>query len=307
MYSPREIRSVTGEPALLDVLLSKNIDPCMSDLSRNPSISLEDVLEHPELNWNWYCLVAMNKNITLEDMLAHPELPWNLDGLSYKTTLEYMLAHPEVGWDMKDVSASPRISIEEMLAHPEISWDWSSVSMSSKITIDDLVAHPELPWDWECVTANEKISMADIDANPTLPWNISHIVFNPNCTLRDYVQNGLERLEVWSWLCFCRWGDITLQDVLSNPMYNWMSWYGNSFYPKVSVQDLIEHPELPWGWLVVSYSKIISLSDMVAHPELPWNWEAVQCNKLGYDRFESKRLEEERVYYELLPELMKVY
>lgn len=49
-------------------------------VSKNPNIRLEHVLQNPELPWNWKEL-SSNENITYEDVMRHPEKPWDWEGL----------------------------------------------------------------------------------------------------------------------------------------------------------------------------------------------------------------------------------
>ncbi|MDD4930569.1 MAG: hypothetical protein PHG66_00240 [Candidatus Colwellbacteria bacterium] len=43
-------------------------------MSKNPNITPEFVLAHPEIPWNWYML-SNNPSITPEFILTHPEKP----------------------------------------------------------------------------------------------------------------------------------------------------------------------------------------------------------------------------------------
>ena len=49
-----------------------------NNLSRNKSITFQDVLEHPEKPWDWSTLCG-NKSIDFQDVLKHLDKPWNWD------------------------------------------------------------------------------------------------------------------------------------------------------------------------------------------------------------------------------------
>ena len=74
-------------------------------LSRNPNITFDIVLAHPELPWDWFYL-SQNPNITFDIILAHSELPWNWCCLSRNRniTFDNVLAHPELPWSWKYLS-----------------------------------------------------------------------------------------------------------------------------------------------------------------------------------------------------------
>ena len=50
-------------------------------LSCNPNITFQNVLDHPDLPWAWYWL-SENPNITFQNILDHPDLPWDWCNLS---------------------------------------------------------------------------------------------------------------------------------------------------------------------------------------------------------------------------------
>jgi hypothetical protein len=52
-------------------------------LSKNPSITMKNVLDHPDKPWSWGGL-SQNPSITFRDVLNHPEKDWDYDELSKK-------------------------------------------------------------------------------------------------------------------------------------------------------------------------------------------------------------------------------
>jgi hypothetical protein len=68
---------------------------------------------------------------------------------------------------------------------------------------------------------------------------------------------------------------------------------------------VLAHPELPWDWYVLAI--IIPVCDIIAHPELPWRYTGLDRNWTSFETFPDRRREEERVYYELIPELVEAY
>ena|ERR1700731_4758634 len=64
---------------LIEHFPNKNWD--WYELSRNPNITIREVLTHPYELWNWECLSA-NPGITMKDVLVYPNMPWRWDWLS---------------------------------------------------------------------------------------------------------------------------------------------------------------------------------------------------------------------------------
>jgi hypothetical protein len=56
--------------------LDKPIDWGTWGMSLCSSLSLDWILSHPELPWNWGTIQEHNKNLTAEFIESHPELPW---------------------------------------------------------------------------------------------------------------------------------------------------------------------------------------------------------------------------------------
>lgn len=46
----------------------------------------------------------------------------------------------------------------------------------------------------------------------------------------------------------------------------------------IDLQYIIEHPDKPWFWQLISLSDNITIKDVVSHPDLPWYWKSVSCN-----------------------------
>jgi len=78
-----------------------------SNISSNPSITLDMVLDNPELPWNYAKLTA-NRSITWE-MIQITTLPWVLPEFS---------KNPNLRWDI-------------VRDNPQIEWKWSSIAANS--------------------------------------------------------------------------------------------------------------------------------------------------------------------------------
>lgn len=119
----------------------------------NPAITLDVVLRHPEIAWDFKFL-SMNSSIKLESMLRHPELPWQFQFVSY----------------------NPSLTSNDVVEHPEIKWDYEG--LSKVLDLEYIKQHPELPWDYERVSLNNHLTYEYVKDNIDKPWNWPNISYN---------------------------------------------------------------------------------------------------------------------------------
>jgi hypothetical protein len=55
-------------------------------LSKNPSITFQNVLDNPDKPWDWREL-SRNKSITFQNVIDNPDKKWNWGGLSLNTSI----------------------------------------------------------------------------------------------------------------------------------------------------------------------------------------------------------------------------
>lgn len=94
------------------IIMLRNNDWDWYDISKNPNITIKDVLNYPEKPWNWNAL-SSNPNITLADLLKHPYLQWNW-------------------WHL---TVHPNITVTDILAHPELPWIDEAVISNDNLTL----------------------------------------------------------------------------------------------------------------------------------------------------------------------------
>ena len=59
-----------------------------SELSRNNTITFQDILNHLNIPWNWH-IISYSKLIIFQDIIDHPDLPWKWDVLSMNPSILY--------------------------------------------------------------------------------------------------------------------------------------------------------------------------------------------------------------------------
>src|SRR5438477_642402 len=88
-------------------------------LSRNPNITMDNVIANPDTNsrrWDWHDLSG-NPNVTMDFIKANPNKPWSWDRLS----------------------DNPNITMDFVKANPDTDsrkWNWYVLSRNRNITMD---------------------------------------------------------------------------------------------------------------------------------------------------------------------------
>ena len=47
---------------------------------------------------------------------------------------------------------------------------------------------------------------------------------------------------------------------------------------------VLDNPDNPWDWIVLSYNPNITIKDVKDNPDKPWNYYYLSCNKFKYDK-----------------------
>ncbi len=89
----------------------------ISRISENPNISLEQMIRHPEIQWNWDQAI-MNPAIHWHDIVNHPEIPWKYGRFigNPNVTIEIIRENMEVGWEW-DLLAKNLFAFDHGFAH----------------------------------------------------------------------------------------------------------------------------------------------------------------------------------------------
>ena len=201
------IRSDVTLPVLTKIL---------SDIFR---VGLTDQLEHqdiemlPKLEWSQ---VSRNPNITYQYIIDNPSFNWSWRELSRNPgiSLETILQHPHQSWDWKYVSENPNLSWNHVLDNPTCPWSRRSVSRHHNIPAEVILENPSYPWVWEWVCLNPNIGWKHVLENPERAWNYEVLSRN---TMTNYKTNWIATSRT-RWIAARRihrfWRDVT-----SNPTY----------------------------------------------------------------------------------------
>lgn len=222
------------------------------ELSKNPCITLQDVLDNPQLPFIDDG-VSLNENVTIfdisssfplnsellsrrdfyteKDYIEHPEIDWCIVHLVKKIlSVDYILKHFDLSdnYIVAHMSSNETLNINHIINNLHLEWHWKSVSSNPGIKISDILNHPELPWNYDLVSRYIKIPVEDIVSNPHIPWNYEELSSNKNIKVSEMLKYDLP----WDTYSMC--------------LYN----------PTLEEQDIINYPNLKWhmGFLQANHN-----------------------------------------------------
>ena len=87
----------------------------IKNISKNESVKWKDVINHPEIEWNYKDL-SLNSNITFDIVLKNLDKKWCFRNLSYNKniTLEIIKKYPEFNWCMYGYIQNPNLMFNEL-------------------------------------------------------------------------------------------------------------------------------------------------------------------------------------------------
>lgn len=232
-----------------------------------------------------------NHLMTLLQLL--PDKPWNYRDLSINPNLRvaYVIATPTLDWDYELLSSNECVSVADLSNHRLFTFDHrglrsnpnvdprlllcnrlfgrcmchmfddahaTMLSVNFKLTADDILHHPRASWSYYLLSCHPAITLNMMLADPNRGWNYHSAMLNPNITF-DMI---MEHRELF---------DETLRKNL----------YGCQFLSinrSVTIQNVLDHPQLPWNYSHLSRHVNITLQMMLDHPELPWEFDHASAN-----------------------------
>ncbi len=247
-------------------------------ISYNPNLSIHIVLKYKSIiKWNWQ-QVSSNPGITAEDILNHPELPWDDTYISSNPNIriEHVKSWHFIEWNWNLLSKNPGIKIEDILENRHLPWVYYFVYRNPNLRWYHLEDLKKIrPYDKQykyAICSNPGISLKYIEANIDEFNNFEYISYNPNLTLEFVVKNSkvgwtlyylysnpgikLDELKVLNEI----YADSSSNaGIVSNPNITLdfiKSWDGMAYYmwkllsanPGITIEDIKNNPDLPWDW-----------------------------------------------------------
>ena len=250
--------------------------------------------------------LSRNPNITLERILQNPIYPWSYDELSGNPNINFIIVKntPYIRWNYKILSLNPSITWFDITSHLDLPWDWRNLAEKEGITIDIirlkfddlnpklLIHNPsvtlemiennlDLDWDWNEIPMKEDLTILDIlkvanKYNITLARN--HwiaISFQKNVfwqTVMDYPNLN------WNYECLSANPNITFEIIQKNTNYSW-SWKHFSYNPNFKLEYILRLPKVNWDWEYISENCLTPVF-FKKHPDFPYCYNSIQMNQL---------------------------
>jgi hypothetical protein len=102
----------------LDIVLN-NLDffgeKSLQKISLNPNITWNDIVNHPEIKWNFYDL-SSNPNITIDIVLNHLEKGWSFPKLSCNSniTFDIIKKYNHLNWCINNYCRNPNFNLDDL-------------------------------------------------------------------------------------------------------------------------------------------------------------------------------------------------
>ena len=189
-------------------------------------------------------------------------------GLDNATLFYYLSHHPDLNvhfinihrdkpWDEYVISSHDNISMTDIFNNNQIWWCDEAFSGNKSLTITDVIQHPEYHWNWYKLS-NHPNMLPEYKIKYKLPWLLTDMM--------DFTMIQ----------CACQHPKWTADQVISNFNINNISCI--SSHPSITLDYILEHPQIPWHWPGVSYNPNITIQHVKNHPELPWCMHRLTCN-----------------------------
>lgn len=198
----------------IDIIKNNPDKPWIMDsigdfISRNPSTTIEHVIKHQDIKWN-YGFLSSNKTITIDFVLANKDKKfiWSVLSRHPNITFDDIMKNKDLPWNWELVAINPNVKISNIERHPEIPWSsnpesWEGISLNPNITIKDIKKHIETKkFEWYYLSCNPSLTWDIIKENNDLPWDINGLSLNPNITIdiiRKHKSKIIKKMPFISW------------------------------------------------------------------------------------------------------------
>ncbi len=256
--------------------------------------------------------VSANPNITWDYVQKHPSFPWSYPGLSMNQniTWDIISAHPDKGWDYDCmITNNPNITAEIILNNLHIEWDYESIIYNMKFVREIIKQIPDVIIDNKKFHSNKEQIISIIEEVVKMKLDSNTSTF-----LLDLIWEQIKDIPPWKkelsnkeLLFFLGkgWEDITWQDILDNPDFNWTEYYPTLCCQKNFTFDIIlsnrdkfnddymlsmnpnltweivskAGPEIEWEPGLVSKHPNITWEIIKNNPDYPWDIDCVLENE----------------------------
>lgn len=242
----------------------------------------------PGKNWNWSHL-SKNKCISMDFIISHPELPWDYDDVFVNPNFTMDLwdvisdlrtdtAPLYNDWVFKSyIEGHPTLDIDFVLAnHTNCNFDsyiWRLVS--AHIDIKYINIFPHFPWNYTFVSKNRTLTPEFIDSHIDEEWDMDNLSQNAHVITPDFIKK--HPLMNWNWRHISGNMTTTFEFMLEN-LDKDLDWSEISAFDDLPICFVFEHLEYDWDWAMVSTNRYITIPLLREFRNIPWNWSYLSSN-----------------------------
>ena len=243
------------------------------ELSKNPNIPIEYILNHPEINWNYNNVLMhphcnqeyfnifvkkynaiptkyiYNKNLDINVILQNPDVKWDTAYLSQhpKITIKMIEENDSINWDYLWLSCNPNININFIKNIGIDKFDFESLSMF--LSINDILENNNLPWSYDLLSYNSGLTFDVIKNFKNINFDYESILENMNI---NEIYKFLEDSEYNSYYnnyWICRNNSLKISDIYKLGGLN-CSWnfYDLSHHININMDYVNQHSDLKWNF-----------------------------------------------------------
>jgi hypothetical protein len=202
---------------------------------------------------------------------------------------------------------NPNIYLQDILDHPEIGWDSSFIASNPNITPKMIDDHPELSICCACYSRNPNLNWDYVVKNLDKPWIIENLAKNSSIDPQHFI-NLFYMIEPTTFSGIFNdtyFDNISKNELLrphhieTNPEIQWchIALVQNKGIPseylfkinkvpnllvnlqhRMTMRDVLAHPEIKWNVTYLSTSEYITLEDILKNPQINWDTTKILLN-----------------------------
>lgn len=283
------------------VLANKDQKWDWRSISSIMKISIQEILDNRYEPYDFKSL-SLNKSLSVDDILAHQDLPWNIPNLSRNPNIQirHLLKYPNLKWDWYYLSFS--IPMADIVRYSKLPWRWQCVASNNHFHIRHIVENIDIyiPFLSSVVAFEKKITEDTIDLYlEAYDLYAKYHNHQFDVAYNKHIEQKYERISLYFY------GSVEF--ILAHPEYKWCMndllknknftpsqlirlmnaskekdnpsfsvYYEGigaclSVHPLLSVQDILDHPEISWNFTnIAKMHNQITFRDMLMYPQIPW-------------------------------------
>lgn len=238
----------------------------------------ESVFDYFRLESISFGNLSRNPNISLERVIQNPHYPWNYDELSSNPSIDFTMVEntPYINWNYKFLSLNPSITWLDIKSHLDLPWDWRNLAEKEGITIDIIRLKIE-ELNPKMLIHNPSVTLEIIENNLDLPWDLNEIPLKEDILFCDILRimkkYNIELLEKHM-TAISYQKKVFWQNVLDFPDFKW-NYRSLSANPNITLEIILENQDKKWCWKYFSYNPNFKLEYILRFPSVNWDWEYI--------------------------------